>query len=540
MEEWLKILGIIEFIVALVVLLFLIGVIAIITKNRHIEFNQYWKSRTLIASSAFIWVIFLLLGNEYLWSSKEGIFGVKESHSRAICALHVFFTVGLAEPLFFLIFLFTIKSKTNQDKENSNTQNNLRSNGSHRMEMIKNKWFRFQEPNTYVYVWSLVCTLPLVIIHLILLILDATDVTEPRGNQYLFTVYDSKEQKCSVPIISTGAFAVFFVIFLFFFVIVSRNFSKSIINRSLINRIRILQFSFVAFLPLEVAIRVVLIFTTNIGDATPALFNAFFFVDIIVLLIGVLEFALFPILDSLGFYSSSIRMWKFKNIMGKNNGQTRNKATDENDDHILLTSIQTNTNTPTSISEDKATNGAILTPTGNNEKIAVPNDNNKNELINNNNNNNDSNNNNKSNAFSNIEIDNNNSHQSTNIHQQSELEKLKIKHKSPIFDRVRDTEDVNIPPQPLSTPLSSVSSKSSHLEQVINSNSVEKKKRRFSLSSKKRSSSSSSSSSPIVVTPISQSPPQQSTSQNVRYLHQTPVDNFKDQLFKYSNQQNYK
>ncbi|KAN0040423.1 hypothetical protein ACTA71_012316 [Dictyostelium dimigraforme] len=504
MESWQKILGIIEFAIVLIVLLFLIGVMVVIIKNRKLEFNMYWKSRALLASSAFIWVVFLMLGNEYLWNT-DGLFGIK-SHSAAICGLHLFFTVGLAEPLFFLAVLFTLKSKTNRDKDRNNYGNN---NQSGVFRIFKNR-FNFQDPNDYVYLFAFICSLPLIIVHIVLLILDALN---DKVN-IAYTVFDNEESKCLVPIVSTAAFAIFYVLFLLFFIIISRKFSKTIINRSLINRIRLLQFSFIAFLPLEVAIKVVLIFTLNIGKISQALFNAFFFVDIVVLLIGVLEFALFPILDSLGYYSSSIKLWKFK-FLNRNNNEGRDIITNDgggrnhdydnkNDEHnqnISLTTISTNISSSTPNS---------LIPIGDYEKQLKNNNNNNNNNINNNN-------------INNLEGGDNKNHI---LSQQTELEKLKIKHKSPILDRVRDTEPINLPPsEPLSTPLSSSPSQqpTSH---------ERKKSRRFSLSGKKKSPTSTSSSSSS--SPNNQSPPLQSQQSQPRYLQPTPVDDFKNNLFKYS------
>ncbi|EAL64160.1 hypothetical protein DDB_G0286809 [Dictyostelium discoideum AX4] len=514
MESWQKILGIIEFVIVLIVLLFLIGVIVVIIKNRKLEFNMYWKSRALLASSAFIWVVFLMLGNEYLWNT-DGLFGIK-SHSAAICGLHLFFTVGLAEPLFFLSVLFTLKSKTNRDKGRNNNNNQ-----SGIFRIFTNR-LNFEDPNDYVYLCAFICSLPLIIVHIVLLILDALN---DKVN-IAYTVFDNEESKCLVPIVSTAAFAIFYVLFLLFFIFISRKFSKTIINRSLINRIRLLQFSFIAFLPLEVAIKVVLIFTLNIGKISQALFNAFFFVDIVVLLIGVLEFALFPILDSLGYYSSSIKLWKFKFLNRNNNegrgmitndGNNNNSSSNNNnndyekndENNISLTTISTNiSSTPNS-----------LIPIGDYEK----------QLKNNNNSDNNSDNNNKN--KNNLEVGGGGGGGDNKNHilsQQTELEKLKIKHKSPILDRVRDTDPINLPPsEPLSTPLSSSPQQPPSHER--------KKSRRFSLSGKKKSQtvtptpSSSSSSSPN-----NQSPPLQPQQSQPRYLQPTPVDDFKNNLFKYS------
>ncbi|KAM9993267.1 hypothetical protein ACTFIZ_011233 [Dictyostelium cf. discoideum] len=545
MESWQKILGIIEFVIVLIVLLFLIGVIVVIIKNRKLEFNMYWKSRALLASSAFIWAVFLMLGNEYLWNT-DGLFGIK-SHSAAICGLHLFFTVGLAEPLFFLSVLFTLKSKTNRDKgRNNNNQSGI-------FRIFTNR-LNFEDPNDYVYLCAFICSLPLIIVHIVLLILDALN---DKVN-IAYTVFDSEESKCLVPIVSTAAFAIFYVLFLLFFntyikmkkftnihfiyliitpiiVFISRKFSKTIINRSLINRIRLLQFSFIAFLPLEVAIKVVLIFTLNIGKISQALFNAFFFVDIVVLLIGVLEFALFPILDSLGYYSSSIKLWKFKflnrnnnegrgiitndgnnnsNNNNSNNNNNNNNDYEKNDENnISLTTISTNiSSTPNS-----------LIPIGDYEKQLKNNNNNSDNNKNNNNNNNSDNNKNNNN----LEIGGDNKNHI--LSQQTELEKLKIKHKSPILDRVRDTDPINLPPsEPLSTPLSSSPQQPPSHER--------KKSRRFSLSSKKKSQTvtSTSSSSSSSSSPNNQSPPLQPQQSQPRYLQPTPVDDFKNNLFKYS------
>jgi len=479
METWLQVLGIIEFVVGLLVLLFLVLVSFVIVRNRDIEFNKLWRSRLFLTCSAFVWVVFLLLGNEYLWNNVDGIFKINPSHSKAVCSLHVFFTVGSSEPLFFLIFLFILKSKTSD----------------------KNQNLYINDPNYYVYKWSLLWTIPLIVIHLVVLILDASSVSEPQ--KLFWTVYDQDNSKCAVPIISTAAFAIFFVLFLLFFLFLSRKFSKSIINRVLINRIRLLQLSFILFLPLEVAIRVVLIFTLKFGDTSKALFHAFFFVDIIVLLIGILEFAFFPVIDSLGFglFESVIKSLgeRDKDYMGMNS----------------TTTISTHSSTPNTllpISEyEKAIKYMEVTPgmegADNNNKNTSP-------------------------APAATNTTNTTTPTKSNvIVGDIEMDKFKH-HKSPILDRVRDTEPTHVPPLPLSSPLGS--SPSSTLSSPRSDISHEKKKsRRFSLASIAGKSKKSPPSSPPIT---GMSPPQQS----VKSIFQpTPVDDFKGQLFKYT-QSSYK
>ncbi|KAF2074218.1 hypothetical protein CYY_004464 [Polysphondylium violaceum] len=479
MKTWLQVLGIIEFVVGLLVLLFLVLVSFVIVRNRHIEFNKLWRSRLFLTCSAFVWVVFLLLGNEYLWNSTDGIFNINPDHSKAVCSLHVFFTVGSSEPLFFLIFLFILKSKTSD----------------------KNQNLYINDPNYYVYKWSLLWTIPLILIHLMILILDASSVNEPK--KLFWTVYDKENFKCAVPIISTASFAIFFVLFLLIFVFLSRKFSKTIINRVLINRMRLLQFTFISFLPLEVAIRVVLIFTLDIGETSIALFHAFFFVDIAVILIGILEFAFFPVIDSLGF-------GLFESVL---------KSLGERDkDYIGMnstTTISTHSSTPNTlipISEYEKAIKYMDTPTPGMEGA----DSGKNP----------------SPAPAAAATTTNNNNRANVVVGDIEMDKLNIKHKSPILDRVRDTEPTHVPPLPLSSPLGS--SPSSTLSSPRSDISHEKKKsRRFSLASIAGKSKKSPPSSPPIT---GMSPPQSS----VKSIFQpTPVDDFKGQLFKYT-QSSYK
>ncbi|KYQ88144.1 hypothetical protein DLAC_11394 [Tieghemostelium lacteum] len=514
MEKWLEVLGIIELVIGLLVLVFLAYVTWVIVNFRFNEFNRYWKSRTLICASAIVWVVFLLLGNEYLWNSTEGIFNIRSKYSNAICALHVFFTVGSSEPLFFLIFLFIIKSKTSD----------------------KNQTLYIEDPNKYVYTRALLWTIPLIVIHIVILILDASSISEPR--KLFWTVYDKEGSKCAVPIISTACFAIFFVIFLFFFTLLSRTFSRTVINRILIGRLRLLQFAFIAFLPLEVAIRVVLIFTLNLGNTSIALFHAFFFVDIAVVLIAVLEFAFFPVSDELGYYFINFKTYRrlpndedrdtkaitLSTLSPTNNGSSVNN--DASSNNIGITSSQQQqqqqSNNLIPISEYEKTIKSNTTPNQkqslfnpfDGESITIDDfDDDLDDLSKSKNNN--------------IKINNNN----------IEMEKLQKKHKSPVLDRVRDTEPMNVPPLPLSSPMSSASSSPQSLSPVV-VNHERKKSRKFSFSSSKRKSQqvNSQAVSPSSSSPSSGSPPNNNNNRSI-YLPQNQVshiETFKDQLYKYS------
>ncbi|EGG24274.1 hypothetical protein DFA_06424 [Cavenderia fasciculata] len=563
MESWIVVLGWIEFIVALLVLIFIAFVSHTIYKTRHLEFNKYWRSRLLICGSAFVWVIALLLGNDFLWRPNEGLFGSNEAYYKYICNIHVFFTVGSAEPLFFVVFLFIIKSKTSQ-KGNS---------------------LYMEDPNYYVFKWSILCTIPIVIVHIIILILDSSSISEPR--QLFWTTYDSERGKCAVPIISTAAFAIFFVIFLLFFFVITNRFSKTILNRNLINRIRLSLGSFVLFLPLEVAIRVVLIFTLKFGNTSLGLFHAFFFVDVAVALVAILEFALFPVLDSIGFRISFTNLRLTKQSINKLMRNDYDGAGISQCDHKDVISVHTN-------QQDMSNSNNIMTPLSQSTTGAggAEQQMDQNQIL-------------KQKFFDNLASNKNGGAGDTgngaggiltigdddddfifNDNPGSgdgqhviEMDRLSSNSgsgsgggtthrspKSPAFDRVLHTDDINRPVSPLSTPLSSASSSSKSPPSVFSLNNnnnnnnnnnqqqtgyqapssgghERKKSRRFSLSAKKhkqmkekeqqsQSPSSSNPSSPTLAS-VSTSPPNNQS--NVRSMFQpTPVDDFKNQLMKYS------
>ncbi|EFA74929.1 hypothetical protein PPL_11963 [Heterostelium album PN500] len=467
------------------------------SKYRHLEFNRYWIVRSIICGSAFIWILALLLGNQFLWYSDGGLFGSNPRYYKYVCSLHLFFTVGSAEPLFFIVFLFILKSKTSPKRSS----------------------LYIDDPNYYVVKRSILVTIPVVILHIAILIIAASDVKKP-SNQF-WNTYDDEANKCFEPFIILTKSSNHQVL-------ISRKFARSLMNKNLLSRIKLSALCFILFLPLELATRI-LIFFLDIKQ-TQALYYAFFFVDILVIIIAVSEFVLFPILDSIGFTVSlssfSIRDYRIN---------SRNyEHIDEKD------VISVHTSRPDEILTPKEPKPQITTQ----QKMAL-----KQKLQQQTNNNNNTSGNNNSNG--------------------NDIEMDRLKNK--IFNRVKDTEDINNnPSSPFSSPLTSSTSNKSppplsllsgsptnnnnnnssnnnnnnnllHPQQhpigsvsstssTSSSGHERKKSRRFSLAINIKKKTPSPTESPIL-TPTSVSP-----TSTTRILQPTPVDDFKSQLMKYSHQ----
>ncbi|GAM17151.1 hypothetical protein SAMD00019534_003260 [Acytostelium subglobosum LB1] len=501
MESWLRILGWIEFILALLVLIFIGFVIYVIAKYRHLEFNKYWRSRTLVSGAGFIWVLALLLGNQFLWLPDGGLFGSSTDKYKYLCSLHLFFTVGSFEPLFFVVFLFMFMSKTS----------------------YKRSSLYIDDPNYYVMKRSILATIPVTVAHIAILIIASAGVTSPSSE--FWNSYSDSESKCVVPIISTAVFAIFYAIFLFFFLLISSRFTRSLMNKNLISRVRLSSACFVVLPPLEIVIRI-LVFVLKIQDKTQALFHAFFLVDIIVIFVAITEFALFPVLDSIGFTVS------FQGFSTIKNYRLNYEHIDEKD---IISSVHTSSSgaSPGGADlkyQDAASPKSHITTQ---QKQAL-----KQKILQ---------------SQQQQQNDNNNNNNNAGGGGGVEMDRFK---KNKLIDRVKDTEESrNSVPSPLS---SSTSRSSSPPQSLLLSNQQQqqqqppqpvigsvsstsstssherKKSRRFSISINRKKSSTSPESPNL--TPLSTSP---STSPTSRILQPTPVDDFKSQLMKYSQNQRF-
>jgi len=267
----------IEFIVALLLLLFSIIVFVWVVKFYALPFNKFWKTRAMFVVATFVWVISLLLGRKTFWNAPHGFFSVTENGYEQLCQVTTLFTYGVSQPLFFITLLFMIRSKTNA----SNDFN------------LYNK-----HPNRVVMGWSMLWTLPMIIIHVIIIILNNTSLSDTT---FFWRTFNTSSSSCVVPIISTMAFTCFYVIFLAFYIFYSNKFGKTLINKRLLQRLWWSQIFFALFLPFEVLLRFILIFTTKFQVAAEVLSHIFFFIDLIICLVGLLEFALFPVLDAAEF-----------------------------------------------------------------------------------------------------------------------------------------------------------------------------------------------------------------------------------------------
>lgn len=147
-----------------------------------------------------------------------------------------------------------------------------------------------------VIMWSVIWTVPMIAIHLLLVGLNTA--SSLKGSSYFWTTFDRDTRQCLVPIISTMAFTCFYAIFLVFYIFYSKKFAETLINRRLQQRVRFSQIFFALFFPFEVLLRFILAFLTKYQTATEVLGHIFFFMDLAICLVGLLEFALFPVLDA--------------------------------------------------------------------------------------------------------------------------------------------------------------------------------------------------------------------------------------------------
>jgi len=265
----------IQLAVAVVLLIFSVVVLGILIKYHKLPFNKFWKTRGVFVLATFVWILSLLLGGDQFWNADTGYFSISDNGYSILCQVHTLFTFGVSQPLFFITLLFMIRSKTN-------ARNDLTMYNKH--------------PNRVVMGWSFLWCLPMVAIHL--LIVGLNNATSLHDSDFFWTTFDTTSHKCLVPIISTMAFTCFYAIFLVFYIFYSNKFSKSLINKTLLRRMWWSQFIFSLFFPFEVLLRFILIFTTKFQVAAEILSHIFFFIDLIICFVGLLEFALLPVLDA--------------------------------------------------------------------------------------------------------------------------------------------------------------------------------------------------------------------------------------------------
>jgi len=267
----------IEYVQLVITLIFLafVGVVAgFVIHFSNLEFNRFWKSRIIFISSSFVWILSLLFGRDQLWNLTTGLFPIQESHYRGLCQAHIILSYGLSQPLFFLTVLFLVRLQSRNVDLSYVTS-----------------------PNGGILYWTLIWCGPMIAVHVLIVGLN---YSHSISEQYplFWTTFDTTNSLCVVPIISTLAFAVFYTIFLIFYLFWSNKFAGTLVNRRLRKRVQWSQFFFVIFFPFEVLLRVVLIFITKYQVATNVLSHVFFFIDLIICVAGVLEFALLPTVEA--------------------------------------------------------------------------------------------------------------------------------------------------------------------------------------------------------------------------------------------------
>lgn len=271
MERWLEVLGWIQLGLTLFFLVFLVGVLISVVRYYNLEFNGFWKTRAAIVGICILWTLCLLLGRQQLWRPSDGLLSVSDSRYEGLCRAYVFLTFGIWQPLYFLAILMMLRSKARS-----------------KLQLYT------ESPNKDVLRWSLTYCIPVVVVHIIILALS--DVHE--SNPIVWSTYSSTYHHCVIPLLSTGAFAVFYACFIVFYGFASIKLFTRLINRNLRYRVRWTQLFFVFFFPFEIFIRLVLLFISKYEKAYESLYHTFFFIDLIVCAVGVIEFVLLPILDA--------------------------------------------------------------------------------------------------------------------------------------------------------------------------------------------------------------------------------------------------
>lgn len=272
MERWLEVLGWIQLALALGFLVFLVGVLISVIRCYKLEFNGFWKTRAAIVGICILWTLCLLLGRQQLWRPGDGLLATSDARYEGLCNAYVFLTFGIWQPLYFLAILMMLRSKA-RSKLQLYTEN----------------------PNKDVFRWSITWCIPVFIVHVI--ILGLSDVHE--SNPIVWSTYSSTYHHCVIPLLSTGAFAVFYACFIVFYGFASIKLFTRLINRNLRHRVRWTQLFFVFFFPFEIFIRLIMLFISKYEKAYESLYHTFFFIDMIVCAVGVIEFVLLPVMDAM-------------------------------------------------------------------------------------------------------------------------------------------------------------------------------------------------------------------------------------------------
>jgi len=269
--HWLEVLAWIQLGITLFFLVFLVGVFACVLKYYNLEFNGFWKTRAAIVGICILWTLCLLLGRQQLWKPGDGLLSVSDSRYEGLCRAYVFLTFGCWQPLYFLAILMMLRSKARS-----------------KLQLYT------ESPNKDVLRWSLMWCVPVFVVHIIILALSGVH----ESNPIVWSTYSSTYHHCVIPLLSTGAFAVFYACFIVFYGFASIKLFTRLINRNLRYRVRWTQLFFVFFFPFEIFIRLILLFVPKYEKAFESLYHTFFFIDLIVCAVGVIEFVLMPVLDA--------------------------------------------------------------------------------------------------------------------------------------------------------------------------------------------------------------------------------------------------
>lgn len=273
-DLWLEVLEWIQLAITLAFIVVMAGVIAVVLKYQHLEFNGLWKTRTFIVSIAILWAFSLLLGRQQLWRQNGGLLSNSSSRFEGLCRAHVFLTFGILQPLFFLTILMILRSKEKS-----------------KMDLYSN------DPNKFIIYNSLLWCIPIFVVHIVIIAVGAVR----ESNPIVWATFSSRDQHCVIPILSTTAFAAFYCCFIIFYIISSRKVFKRLMNHNLRNRVRWTQLFFVFVFPFEIVVRFIMIFISKFEKPYEALYHVYFFIDLIVCTVAVCELVLLPVLDAASY-----------------------------------------------------------------------------------------------------------------------------------------------------------------------------------------------------------------------------------------------
>ena len=232
-----------------------LSLVVVIFHYRNCEFNKLWKVRVVLTLDSLLWVLSASLRNAALWHPEYGIVRGSPALQSAFCNAHLVLSYGIAEPLFFVLIVFLVRSRSRPTLPN----------------------------NASILVSSIAWTLPMLLIQVCIILLQLADpfvssILLPQLFFFsLFSTYDAVTSTCQIPFITMAGLVFGSVIYLIVFQWIGRRFSKLILNHRLRNRFRILRWDMVVFVILALALRGIVPFLVTIDWAKLFILHVHFY-----------------------------------------------------------------------------------------------------------------------------------------------------------------------------------------------------------------------------------------------------------------------